>query len=445
LIITDVYLEGFYWVEINLVGNMLRHYEEKGYTIPYRKDNRGRIRVPRDARILVKVEDLLDNSNMKVDKLCDDCGTLIKNQSYQMVIKRRKLNDGIDRCKPCGSKLAGIKRRENTKLEDSLSYNYPHLTAYWDEKLNNPVKIEHVHHKSALSYWWKCVECNESFCRSVEVFIQLKNSCPYCSTHPKVVNKKISISTTHPHVVEMLEDKSWGDRLTSGTHKKLNFICPKCGTLRKNLYVNNVIRRGLPCYVCSDRISYPEKLMFNILTQLEIDFEIEKIFAWSKNLKHSVKILNGNKRYDFYIPKHKLLIETHGGQHYKENTFNYLGGKTLEEERENDKIKKELAIKNGFKYIEIDCSRSEIDYIKNNIISSELNSYINLSEIDWVEAHLMSCTSKIFIVYELFVKTNGDLDKISDEMKLSIYSVKEYLRKHGDLKRQIENTKKVIN
>ena len=49
----------------------------------------------------------------------------------------------------------------------------------------------------------------------------------------------------------------------------------------------------------------------------------------------------------------------------------------------NDLNKHNLAKNNVYKYISIDCSESKKDYIKNNIINSELNNILNLNDIDW--------------------------------------------------------------
>ena len=54
-----------------------------------------------------------------------------------------------------------------------------------------------------------------------------------------------------------------------------------------------------------------------------------------------------------------------------------LGGRTLEEEQENDELKKSLAIKNGIKdYLVIDCRESEMEFIKSNILKSQLNQFV---------------------------------------------------------------------
>lgn len=124
----------------------------------------------------------------------------------------------------------------------------------------------------------------------------------------------------------------------------------------------------------SDGVSIPEKFMWNILKQLSTEFiiQLNKLtFEWCENY-----------RYDFYIPSLNMIIETHGMQHY-EKGFESCGGKTLEEEQKNDRLKKELALNNNIKnYIVVDCRYSEFDWLKENV-SKELNEFFDLSNIDW--------------------------------------------------------------
>ena len=47
-----------------------------------------------------------------------------------------------------------------------------------------------------------------------------------------------------------------------------------------------------------------------------------------------------------------------------------------------------MAIDNGIKlenYITIDCRKSDLEHIKNNIINSKLNEIFDLNEVDWVK------------------------------------------------------------
>jgi len=62
------------------------YYESKGYIFPKRKDNKGRLAVKRGTKILVKIEDVTERSNVKVTKICDICGKEVPNQTYDAII-----------------------------------------------------------------------------------------------------------------------------------------------------------------------------------------------------------------------------------------------------------------------------------------------------------------------------------------------------------------------
>ena len=244
--------------------------------------------------------------------------------------------------------------------------------------------------RNLKGYIYKCEKCG-----NVDQIAEnnlSKNGCKVCC----VPSKKILVGyndlwTTHPEVASLLECPKQGYELTHGSHKRLNFICPRCSSKIKNKQIPNVITYGLTCNQCSDAVSYPEKVMFSILSQLNLEFETQKIFNWSKG-----------KRYDFYIPSDNSIIEVHGNQHFGKG-FSKLGGKTLKEEQKNDRIKEELAKDNGIKnYIVIDCARSEFKYIQNSILQSEITKLYNLSKINFVKCHEYACGTLVKIASDLW-------------------------------------------
>ena len=110
---------------------------------------------------------------------------------------------------------------------------------------------------------------------------------------------------------------------------------------------------------------------------LSLDFKDEDIY-WKEN-EYCIKNKNKKRFYDFTIPKLKLIIEYHGSFwhynpdfNYGENYTNPLTGATLNELKERDKQKRQLAINNGFKIIEVfdtdnkkEKQKEIIDIIKN--------------------------------------------------------------------------------
>jgi hypothetical protein len=226
---------------------------------------------------------------------------------------------------------------------------------------------------------------NQPFCSILKMRQSNTDICKSCSMtrrNQKSPPDENSLWTTHPEIASLLDSKEDGYRFTYGSAKKANFKCSECGYIDKNKRITTVVRKGFNCPRCSDGISYPEKFMHNMLQQLEIEYDIQKVFNWSHN-----------KRYDFYIPLLNCIIETHGEQHYR-GGYEFIGGKNLKEEQENDKLKEQLARDYGIEnYIIIDCRKSELNFLKNSILNSKLNNIFNLSNIDWGKCHEYSCSS----------------------------------------------------
>lgn len=153
----------------------------------------------------------------------------------------------------------------------------------------------------------------------------------------------------------------------------ISIPCPDCGEI-KNTTINAITSAGKLTCKCGDSNSYPNKFVFNVIRQLKLPCECEYNPDWALDF-----------RYDCHLIDKNIIIENHGLQHYE-----YVGrGRSLEEEQENDRTKADLAIKNNIcKYIVLDCRESNIKWIKNSIMNSELPMIYNFTEddIDWGEA-----------------------------------------------------------
>lgn len=87
-------------------------------------------------------------------------------------------------------------------------------------------------------------------------------------------------------------------------------------------------------------------------------------------------------KYDFYDPKRRLLIETHGQQHYEAGAFERFSGQSLEQIQENDAEKARYASETlHMSYVELDCRRSDPSWIRREI-TAKLSCY-PLEKIDW--------------------------------------------------------------
>ncbi|MFP5110233.1 zinc-ribbon domain-containing protein [Neobacillus sp. C211] len=428
-------------VEIFLNPSNVKHYEKLGYEIPKVKDKRGIIRVPNGTKILVKIEELPKKSHIKLTKICDECGKHIPNQIFANISVARERTDGKDRCFNCAQAYSGNVRKENVEYEDSFEYcalknGQEYLISEFSDKNDKtPKEISYANHEK---YIWECPKYKHEYQARIYQRTRLKSNCPYCAGQ-KVLKGFNDLWTTHPHIAKLLKGPQRGYEITAGRNKNEDFICGDCG-FEKPMIVNNVTKkeREFSCPECGDKVSYPEKFVLNFLKQLGVNFKYQKTFKWSENIPHDNPKLSGNKKYDFYIPsdipEQCIIIETHGGQH-NNKSFETAGGRTVEEEKENDKLKKKLAIKNGIKkdrYVELNCSKSEMEHIKNSIMSSRLATMFNLEKIDWLKCDELTQKSLVKVACELWNQGNK-AKEIAKIIKLSRETVNRYLKRGKDL------------
>ena len=271
------------------------------------------------------------------------------------------------------------------------------------------------------AYIVKCLKCNYIYDHPKSENNLKKYGCEVCNGK-KVVQGINDIKTTHPWMVKYFKNPEEANNFTYCSNKKRDMICPECMKIEKKIAPRTLYENGFRCNFCDDGISYPEKFIMNFLDMLNIDFVTQlskRDFQWCKEY-----------RYDFYIPQSKTIIETHGRQHYEECN---LTKRTLSEEQSNDKIKRELALSNGIiKYIELDCRESNMGWIKDSILKSDLLNILNitLENVNWIEVEAKSLKSNIFTASKLWNEnlefTTEDIGKI---LHLSSASIKKYLEK----------------
>jgi hypothetical protein len=240
--------------------------------------------------------------------------------------------------------------------------------------------------------------------------------CPYCSGQLPIIGET-DLWTTHPEIARLLLDYKKGYELTKGSGRKEEFICPVCGAISKHI-ISNVVRRGFSCPMCSDGVSYPNKFAANMFTQINVQFT------------HEFSFDDANYRYDFYLPDYNVIVEMHGRQHYEE--WNRTS-RTLKEEQTNDSNKMEFAIKHGIQnYIVVDARYSDINYISNNILKSQLKDILNLSGVNWRECGYYAGGSLVCESAKLY-NDGYSVSDISEKIKHSIVTVRKFLKKGTEI------------
>lgn len=315
-----------------------------------------------------------------------------------------------------------------SKLLDVCEYNFEYKYKIGDIidsvksgklKILNQIKI-YNDNISSRGYEYECLICGSKDKISEKSLID-KKGCIVCSGH-KILKGYNDLQTTHPEIAKMLKYPEVGYEISYGCMKKQIFFCPDCG-FEKSIRPTQFINHGFSCPKCGDKVPYSEKLMFNILQQLCVDFkpQLNKFnLKWCKKYK-----------YDFYIPSFNCIIETHGLQHYNESSW---GARTLKEEKENDKLKQELALKNGVEnYIVIDCRKSDLEFIKNNILNSNLSILLDFNQIDWLKCHEYACGSLVKVICDMWNKDIQNISEISRRMKLSRNTIMDHLKQGAKL------------
>lgn len=356
-------------------------------------------------------------------KTKEELQTILMNNfsNIELVSEYKTSKENVSfKCKDCGHEwkqrffnLSGCPNCKTDKRYETLSHD-DYISRLNQRGITLIIPVEkYVTARTNIKH--KCLTCN------YEWDVKPNNiltgyGCPFCSGQA-VVKGINDLCTTDPDIANLLLNKDDGYKYSRMSSKKLNWVCQDCKDVLKQKTISNVVHQGLKCSKCSDGNSIPNKFITNILDSIKIDFETEKSFTWSEN-----------KRYDIYIPSFNCIIEMHGGQHYNRG-FEYCGGRTLQEEIENDKIKCSLAKSNKIaNYIIINCKSSNLDWIKNEILNSEICHLLDLDLVNWDECYRRSLHSNIVEASNLWNK-GYSTPQIMKKLHVSGTTVCDYLRK----------------
>lgn len=300
---------------------------------------------------------------------------------------------------------------------ENLNYVYP-IGSLVNVKNTTYKVLDHIRLKNGKkAYLLKCMKCGEKTIKT-EGQINDRFGCLVCCG--KKTRKGFNdMWTTDEELARLLLDKDFGYTHSSQSNKKTDWVCPICGTIIKDKSVCNVYKYGLCCPICGKTKSYPNRFMYALLKNANVNFKCEKTFDWSDN-----------KKYDFYLNDFDIIIEMHGKQHYDKDFFD-----TCEDVRENDKYKKHLALSNGVifeNYVEIDSRYSEFTFIKQNVLNSILKNYIDFSTVDWVKIANDITLNPLKEACRLWDEGNHDIQNIADIIGYHLSTTSEFLRK-GEL------------
>lgn len=250
--------------------------------------------------------------------------------------------------------------------------------------------------------------------------------CPICANYFVLMGIN-DMWTTNKDLASLLKNPKDGYKYMQSSSKRIDWKCPNCGNIINDKKIADINKYGLSCRKCGDGITYPQKLMANILKELDVDFETEQYFDWCI-FKLGEK--DYHARYDFVFEYNNknYIIETDGGLGHG-NKPHPKSKYTKEELIYIDNMKNKLAKENNYELIRIDCKKSEFEYIKNNILNGKLNKIFDFNDIDWKICHKNSLKSKLIEACELWNKQNKTINDIAKELNLSVNTIRIYLKK----------------
>lgn len=323
-------------------------------------------------------------------------------------------------------KTDALKHAKLAKLVGSRNGNHIYNNG---EIINNFKIIECIRVKrkdrnsSEKGYIVECCK-DGNVCEVSEYSLKRGNGCPVCAGVKLMVGVN-DVGTINNEIKKYLLNKNDADTYTYGSNKKVDFKCPDCGYI-KNMAISNFLNRGFVCNVCGDKGGYPNRFMCTILHMIGVEFKTEYSPKWLDN-----------RRFDFYIPSKKLVIEMDGGIGHGKGRHKGSSYRDLNESKEIDMWKDAQANKHGINVIRIDCDYKSADrfkYIHENILNSRINEYIDISSVNFAECDIKCMENKVKQACEMWKSGKYETTtEVGNSLNLSGDTIRKYLKRGSKL------------
>ena len=266
----------------------------------------------------------------------------------------------------------------------------------------------------------QCSICGETSYKNKSNF-SINSGCTVCMNR-KVKEGFNDIATVNPWMIQYFVDENYAKTHASNSSKKTILKCPTCGYIKPHkTSANALYHEGFYCPMCSDRITFPNKMAIAVLKRLPIK-------NWDR--EWNPKWANG-RIYDNYFEYNdkKYVVEMDGEFHY-EGWLHDKGASKLSEIKAIDDLKDKMAKDHNVEMIRIDSRIGEFEYIKDNILKSKLNEIFDLSQIDWQEVAKDTATNFIVEVCKYYNEhPTKSLIEIGDVFYISNWTVRKYLKR----------------
>jgi hypothetical protein len=363
-------------VEVVLHPNTIKYYENLGYEIPRRKDDRNKMRVPMGTKIIVSVDHLSNKSGARVNIQCDNCGKELKNirwVDYLFCVKE----DNKYYCNNCSIQIFNGNNIKKTRLKNGKSFeqwcidnNHQDVLDRWDYKLNNKNPCE-INYGTNDRYYFKCPRgLHKSELKNINLFTSREGSikCKACNSFAQwgidnicddflekywdyeknIVNPWIIASQYNKNVwIKCQETDCHGSYDIRPNSFVNNHRCPECNSSKGEKKISDLLNIN----------------KFQKLEQEEYDLLInddKKYYIPQKKFDDLIGLGGGLLSYDFYLPnqQYNFLIEYDGEFHYKpirnyKNEPIKYAEERLRKQQIHDEMKNEYCKKRNIKLLRI--------------------------------------------------------------------------------------------
>lgn len=314
-----------------------------------------------------------DDISVKIERTPLSIRTKLRNMGYSRHDYKYKLGDIVNG-------LLIMKRvrytDKNLKAYEVQSLTYPNAENYI-------VSENHLNNGKGCAY-----KANQRICEE---------------------NSLYSIVRIRPYLVNIEESK----KMSRNHSKPVLFKCPECGKVEKTK-PSTFINRTHPCRICGTGY-FPELLFSSINEYYTLGFLAQQTLP------------NSKMRFDFVNYKNKIIVETHGIQHYENNEF--LNSKRT---KESDANKRKYCKENGYTLIELDCRESSFEFI-----ISKINNDIRLPNIyKNDERHILKIMEQnkrypVKEIISLYVEEGFSTYEIGAKFKITNTTIGNILKRHN--------------
>lgn len=250
--------------------------------------------------------------------------------------------------------------------------------------------------------------------------------CPLCNpSGSKLIPGLNDLATLRPDLVEYFKDKDLPRKIKVKSNQKVDLICPECGA-EKQMFVYNLYNKGFTCNVCGDGISFPNKILRNLLKDEYVAPQLKEVKIewrpkdWERKVFFDAMIK---------IKDTVVCIEMQGKQHY-DLLWNHIKDKSI---LERDEYKRAECKKRGIIEIEIDCRGENFELIKKEILKSSLGKWINLEKVNWEKILKCSIKSMAIEACNIYNTSLKSVGKIAKELNIKRNTVTRYLKMGKDM------------